>query len=205
MSPRKPARRPPLSHERIVAAAAALVDREGAEALSARRLAFELGVEAMSLYHHVPSMQELLNQVVDQALGQIPLPAPDAGVPRKLLSAMLRGYLKLSEQRPHAFQVVSSRRWRTPAEFAYQARMVEILIAAGLTPRQALRGARLLVVYINGAGLGLVGWKLDTDKPPVQQASDAVKRVMRFSTLEALREDLESGLDLLLDAILAGR
>ena len=45
--------RPPLSRERIVAAAIAFVDRRGLTALTMRRLGTELGVEAMSLYRYV--------------------------------------------------------------------------------------------------------------------------------------------------------
>ena len=52
MGARKP--REPLSRERALASAIALVDAEGMEALTMRRLAAELGVEAMSLYHHLP-------------------------------------------------------------------------------------------------------------------------------------------------------
>jgi len=204
--PRKPtAQRHGLSHERIVAAAADLIDREGVEELSARKLAAELHCEAMSLYHHVPSMKALLDEVVDQALGAIALPPADARDPRKALAAMTDAYLELADARPHTFRVVSSRRWRTSAELAYQARMIEILMAAGLAPRAALRASRLLVVYLNGAGLAITGWKLDATRPPTMLASPKVQSVMRLSTAASLAKDMAWGLELLLQTLVPMR
>ncbi|MGB4272039.1 MAG: TetR family transcriptional regulator, partial [Propionicimonas sp.] len=52
--------RAPLSRERLLAAAMALADVAGLSALTMRRLAADLGVEAMSLYHHVPGKELLL-------------------------------------------------------------------------------------------------------------------------------------------------
>src|SRR4051812_19892706 len=57
-----------LSRERIAAAAMALVDRDGLQALSTRRLGDELGCEAMSIYHHFPSKAHLMDALVDLML-----------------------------------------------------------------------------------------------------------------------------------------
>jgi AcrR family transcriptional regulator len=203
MASKTSSRRPSLSHERIVAAATVLIDREGAEALSARKLAAELGCEAMSLYHHMANMRQLLDEVVDQALGMVELPPADAVDPRKALGAMTHRYLHLAGERPQLFRVVSSRRWRTPGELAYQSRMIELLIVAGLSPRAALRAARMLVVYLNGAGLAIAGWKLDTDQPPMDVASPQVQKLMRLSTAASVSRDVLQGLDLMLAAVLA--
>ena len=66
-----------LSRERVVAAAVALAQREGIESLTMRRLADELGVGAMSLYHHVPNKEELLDAMIDVVFGEIELPTTD--------------------------------------------------------------------------------------------------------------------------------
>jgi AcrR family transcriptional regulator len=58
----------------VVAAAIELADREGIESISMRRLAQELGVEAMSLYTHVRNKEDLLDGMVDAVIGEIPLP-----------------------------------------------------------------------------------------------------------------------------------
>jgi AcrR family transcriptional regulator len=68
-------KRTPLNKERVLDAAIALADKEGIEALSMRRLAQELGVEAMSLYNHVASKNELLDGMVDAVAREITVPS----------------------------------------------------------------------------------------------------------------------------------
>ena len=65
------ARREPLTRERILEAARALADAEGVAAVTMRGLATELGVEAMSLYHHVPNKDALLDGLVDAIIGEV--------------------------------------------------------------------------------------------------------------------------------------
>jgi AcrR family transcriptional regulator len=67
--------RTPLSKERVLHAALALADAGGIEALSMRRLAQELGVEAMSLYNHVANKGEILEGIVDLVVSEIELPS----------------------------------------------------------------------------------------------------------------------------------
>lgn len=57
--------REPLTRERVLRAALAVIDRDGLENLSMRRLGGELGVEAMSLYNHVPDKAAVLDGVVE--------------------------------------------------------------------------------------------------------------------------------------------
>lgn len=75
----RPARqsRPPLSRERVLRAGVALADEEGIEQLSMRRLAQPLGVEAMSLYHHVANKDDLLAGMLDIVFGEMELPAEE--------------------------------------------------------------------------------------------------------------------------------
>ena len=69
-----PSARPPLSRARVVAEAMALADEQGLAALSMRALAGRLGVEAMSLYHHVAGKEALLDAMVDAVFGELHLP-----------------------------------------------------------------------------------------------------------------------------------
>jgi AcrR family transcriptional regulator len=75
--PTSATRRTPLSKERVLKAAMALADADGIEALSMRRLAQELGVEAMSLYNHVANKGEILDGIVDLAVSEIELPSTE--------------------------------------------------------------------------------------------------------------------------------
>jgi hypothetical protein len=63
----------------VLAAAIELADRDGIESMSMRKLAHELGVEAMSLYTHVRNKNELLDGMADAVISQIPVSAGGAG------------------------------------------------------------------------------------------------------------------------------
>ena len=179
--PRNERRR--LSPERIGTAAFALVDSEGLAALSARRLAATLGCEAMSLYHHVDGMEAVLDLVVDEALAQIQTPF---SISREGLLEQSRGYLAFAEGHPHIFSVVAMRRWRTPRALALAEAVIEVMLAMGLSQHAALRRARILGAYLNGAGLALAAWNLAPGSA-VQAA--------------AVRKDLDAGLEELIAAI----
>jgi AcrR family transcriptional regulator len=66
--------RTPLSQDRILEAAIRLADQKGIEALTMRKLARELGVEAMSLYNHLPNKGALVDAMADAVMGEIELP-----------------------------------------------------------------------------------------------------------------------------------
>ena len=65
----------PLTRERVLREAIRIADEDGLEALSMRRLGQALGVEAMSLYHHVANKSDLMNGILDVVTGEIELPA----------------------------------------------------------------------------------------------------------------------------------
>lgn len=65
---------PALSREQIVAEALALLDSEGYEALSMRKLGTRLNAGATSLYTHVASREEILELVIDEAFGEVRIP-----------------------------------------------------------------------------------------------------------------------------------
>jgi AcrR family transcriptional regulator len=69
--------REPLNRDRVLRAALSLADEAGVDALTMRRLAKELGVEAMSLYNHVPGKDALLNGLVNLVFEEIEPPSPE--------------------------------------------------------------------------------------------------------------------------------
>jgi AcrR family transcriptional regulator len=72
-----PRKRLPLTRERVLRAAIALADERGSQELTMRKLAQELGVEAMSLYNHVANKDDLLDGMIDIVFGEIEAPAAD--------------------------------------------------------------------------------------------------------------------------------
>jgi AcrR family transcriptional regulator len=75
------AAREPLTQERILLAAVALADEGGIETLSMRKLGQQLGVEAMSIYNHVPNKDAILDGMVDMVAGEIAVPLENAVPP----------------------------------------------------------------------------------------------------------------------------
>jgi AcrR family transcriptional regulator len=68
--------RVPMSRDRVLAAGMRITDRGGIQALSMRKLANELGVEAMTLYYYVTNKADLLDGMVDVVASEIELPSP---------------------------------------------------------------------------------------------------------------------------------
>lgn len=101
-------RRPALSVDRIVAAAIALADREGLDAVSMRRVAQELGGGTMSLYRHVPGKGELLDLMFDRAVSES-LGAPAEGDWRARLEALAWQSWHCYHRHPWLLQISSAR------------------------------------------------------------------------------------------------
>lgn len=179
-SPRPTAR---LDRHAIVEAAIDRLERHGQSGLSARKLAQDLGCEAMSLYHHVGGMDALKDAMVDELLGQFQPAAPNA--PAQRLKQEAEAYLDLALAKPHGFALIVSRRWRGKRAAAYAGRAVASFAELGLAPGEALGRARVLGAYLNGAGLALAAWAHDPERDRAEQ----------------VRSDLEEGLDLLLAAL----
>src|ERR1700761_1154812 len=97
-----------LSRAAVVAAALALLDRDGVEALTMRRLGAELGVEAMSLYRHVPSRDALLDALADRLAPE--MDAPDSGADwAEALRALAAELRAAGRRHPAAFELVGLR------------------------------------------------------------------------------------------------
>ena len=124
--------RTPLSKERVLRAAVDLADKGGIESLSMRKLAQELGVEAMSLYNHVRNKEDILDGVVDVVVGEIEVPPVVADWKTSLRQTVLsaRGVLL---RHPWAPRVIESRKNPSPATFQYFESVIGILRTGGFS------------------------------------------------------------------------
>jgi AcrR family transcriptional regulator len=143
-----PARRAQLTRQRVVAAAVELADRDGIESISMRRLAQELGVEAMSLYTHVRNKNDLLDGMADAVISEIPLSAGGAGW-RSSLRQMALAARMVMLRHTWAPRTVETRAAPGPAALGYINAVLGILREGGFTiaqTHQALHifGSRLL-------------------------------------------------------------
>src|SRR5918998_3091281 len=143
------AKRQPLSRRRILEAAVRFVDREGLEALSMRKLGSELGVEAMSLYNHVPNKGALLDGMVEVLLGELEVPPEGKGWEDRIRDAYRR-FRRLAHDHPDIFSLLITR----PPEAMYGVWLAEeflrTLREAGFEPRMALHAFRALNSYTVG-------------------------------------------------------
>lgn len=194
-----------LDRERITAAALARIESGGLAAFSLRKLAGDLGCEAMSLYHHVAGADGVLDAVVDRMFGSILAAAVPGTDPRQSLESFAKAYLAAAEAYPNAFPLLATRLLHTPRALAAVGHAIGLLRELGLGPRAALAQARVLAAYLNGAGLALCAWRLALDggerSTRAVQADAALARLGGDVKAASVLADLEAGLERLLDAV----
>ena len=145
---RRPRR--PLDRDTILSTAVALVDREGLGALNMRALASELGVGTMSLYHHVPNKEALLDGLVEVLLAGIELPDPAAGTWDERASRMARSLRAVAMRHPNCIPILVTRPFATDGSLKPCEAAFGVLAEAGLEPEQALVVFRTIVAYVLG-------------------------------------------------------
>jgi AcrR family transcriptional regulator len=153
MTPRKKDATP-LDRERITAAAMRVIDSEGLDALSMRRLGAELGVNPMAAYYHVPNKAALYDLVLEAVMAGVDLAAIDAGAPlAEQLKQAARAYHAAILKHPRAIPVLASRALRTAAMLRPVEPMLGILFAAGLTVDEAMAAVDVFGQYILGGAV----------------------------------------------------
>lgn len=139
----------PLSRERVLQAALRMVDQGGIEALSMRKLALELGVQAMSLYNHVANKDEIIDAIVDVVASEIEV--PDRGIDWKI--AMRRRATSAHEvlvRHPWATMAIVSRANVGPAMLSYVDATLGCLCEAGFSLEMADRVWNAIDSHIYG-------------------------------------------------------
>ncbi|RBQ15008.1 TetR/AcrR family transcriptional regulator [Spongiactinospora rosea] len=146
----KGAGRPPrLSLEAIIAAAERILQSEGPEKLSMRRLASELGSAPMALYYHVRDKDELLLLLMEAQARRIPRPEfPDD--PRDRLVAVAITLYELLAERVWIVEVLTADDLTAPSALWFVDEMIGAAIACGHTPEQAVYIYRTIWFYIVG-------------------------------------------------------
>jgi AcrR family transcriptional regulator len=144
--------RTPLSRERIVGAALALVEAHGLPALTFRRLGEALGCEAMSVYHYFPSKRHLLDKLVTHVLSGIGEPPPELPAIDRLRYLGWE-YRSMAHRHPQFFPHAALHRLNMPAGVAFTERMLRHFRAALPDDRLAAQAFRIFGYYVIGATL----------------------------------------------------
>ncbi|MCX5408270.1 TetR/AcrR family transcriptional regulator C-terminal domain-containing protein [Streptomyces sp. NBC_00335] len=150
-------RKPLLSRSLIVEAAGALVDGEGLEAVSTRRLAAALGVSGPSLYNHFRTKDEILDAVADAVSARVDLSMFEAGDGREWQVALrdwAHSYRAALSDHPNIVPVLARGPGRRPAGLRVADAVYGAMTAAGWPPAQATRIGALMRYFILGSAVG---------------------------------------------------
>jgi AcrR family transcriptional regulator len=145
-----------LTRERIVMAAIALADAEGIAALSMRRIAGELGVATMSLYRHVRSKDELLEQMIAKVFADAPLPQrPPRGWRAQLELVAHRFWALLRRHRWLAMCVSVTRPQLIPEGMTYTEWTLRAIDGYGMDRATTLHVLLTLMGFVRGVAVNL--------------------------------------------------
>ncbi len=206
-------RRAPLTRDAVLRGALTLADQVGVEAFTIRRLAEALGTKPMTIYHHVPSKEEIIDGIVDLVFAEIDLPisAPDwrTAVRGRYLSAR-----KVLANHPWAPPLMESRRQPGPASMRHHDAVLGAL-RSGLTIEQTAHAYAILDAYLYGFALQEAALPFTSAQEAADMA-DAIIASLPSRTYPHFTElvthhvrtpgysfgaSFEPGLDLILDAL----
>ena len=206
-----------LTAERIRDEALRLIDAEGFESFSTRRLGAALGCEAMAIYWYYPSKDALLDAVVEALIAKLPTdPASlaEGGDWIEALRRLAHGYRRLAHDHPHAFPLLAMRRFATESTWRFLEGVFELAHQGGLDEHTTARFFRLVSSYCSGVALDELAGLKEAERaklaPPGEataQAAAAAEAFPRLSSVAAYLEPahyddvFEFGLELLLDSI----
>lgn len=154
--------RTPLSRDRILDAALALADAEGVQGLTMRRLAAELGVEAMTIYYHVPNKDGILDALVERVIAEIELPQARTDWRPALRSLALSTYEVLGRHRWATRVMLGPGRSPGPMRLRYMDTILAILTDAGLDATVADHAYHAIEGHVMGFTLWEAGMNLGT-------------------------------------------
>ncbi|MEV4303505.1 TetR/AcrR family transcriptional regulator [Nonomuraea sp. NPDC049624] len=209
----------PLSRVLVLEAAIRVADRGGAEAITMRRVAQELGVEAMSLYHHVPNKDAILDGVVDMVFAAIELPGAGCDDWRDAIRTRAVSARTVLSRHSWALGLMDSRRDPGPATLRHHDAVLGVLREAGFTLPMAAHAVSLIDSYVSGFVLQEANLPMATPDDVEDVAGDILRQLPEKELpylAEMIRDhalrpgydhtsEFGYGLDLILDALEARR
>lgn len=207
-------RREPLSRERVLRAAIVFADEQGIDALSMRKLGRQLGVEAMSLYKHVASKDDLLDGIAELVASEIHLPAPDTEWKTAMRDRAISAR-EVFSRHPWAVGIMEARANPGPASMRYYDTVIGSLRRGGFTVRMASRAFSLMDAYVFGYAAQEINLPFDSTED-VADIAEAIREQLPANEFPHFtemildyvsrpewnfQEEFEFGLDLILDGL----
>lgn len=207
-APKKTSRkREPLTKVRIVLKALELVERQGLDGFSFRKLADDLHCEAMSIYYHFPSKAHLFDAMVAHCLGKIEW-LPDDAPWRAALRHGFTEFRQVAHKNPAFFHFMALYRMNSAEGLGMLESVLGIFRRAGFSPEQSAKYFRLLSYYMVGAALDETGGYAKGPSAAEPVSDDIVARdyptvvsVGPYFMPSSFDDTFFTGLDLLLDGI----
>lgn len=209
-------RRAALSHDRIIEAAVRVADRGGLVQVSMRNVGKELGVEAMSLYHHLAGKEMLLDGLANWIFARIELPEP--GQPwRRAMTDRAASARRVLSGHPWALGLIESRRSPGPALLRHHDAVLGCLRRNGFSIALAAHAFSVIDAYVYGFVLTELNLPFDAsegvgefvDEVRDQLPPEAYPHLAELLTEHVMRhgysfaDEFHYGLDLILDSLAA--
>jgi AcrR family transcriptional regulator len=206
--------REPLNRERALSTAVALADAAGLGSLSMRKLAQELGVEAMSLYHHVANKEDILDGMVDVVFAEIELPSEGTEWKTAMRQRAESARAALTRH-PWAISIMDSRSSPGPATLRHHDAVIGSCRKAGFSVKMAAHAFSLIDSYIYGFVLQEVNLPFDdsmdlegvVESMMMPFSADDYPHLVELTTEHILQpgysygNEFEYGLGLILDGL----
>jgi AcrR family transcriptional regulator len=207
----------PLTTEAIVAAAVGVLDAEGLDGLTMRRVAEELGVSAASLYWHVGSKDGLLDHILELVIGEIEVPEAEPERWQEQLKEVAIGMRATILRHRDVVRISIGRIPMGPNSLRFSERVLAILRSGGVPDDLAVHGQLLLFSVVNGFTMDETGQMGEPppDQPPVEEMARMVRDYMAslpaesFPNLKAVADhftvtDQDRRFELLIDFYVDG-
>ena len=207
-------RRTPLTRDRVLAAAMAIADDRGLDALTMRGLARALGVEAMSLYHYASGREDIVDSIVELVLREIDLPVPEGDWKAAIRASAISAHQVL-RRHPWACNPLMSAARISPTRLRHIDALLGRLEDAKLPARLTDLAYHALDSHILGFTLWEAGYTQGFDRIP-DGAFDDFLREVRIEDYPHLGDhiayhlapregggpsEFEFGVDLILDGV----
>ncbi|PBB67673.1 TetR family transcriptional regulator [Mesorhizobium sp. WSM4312] len=194
-----------LSREMIEDAAFEVIEKEGLAGFSMRKLAAVLGCEAMSIYHHFPSVAHLHEALVDRLVGALEM--PDADLPwRQRMRIAIEDFRRIGRDHPAYATFLVTYRMNSPVCLAWLNGILGLFRDGGFDTELSARLFRAVGYYLMGAVLdenagyakGPSAVNTVNDEQLARDFPDVMAAGRFFGTAE-FDKTFELGLDMLLD------
>ena len=204
----------PLSRERVLAGALRLADEIGIEQFTMRRLAAALGVKPMTIYHHVPGKEQIIDGVVDMVFAEIALPPPDQPW-ATAMRTRCRSAREVLSRHPWATPLMETRTTPGPATLRHHDAVLGCLRGGGLSLELTAHAYAIIDSFVYGFAMQEAALPFRGEEEIAGLAEQIMQafpdgeypHFVEFTTEHVLRPgyhfavSFEIGLDLILDGI----